>query len=305
PRSTVEEVYAQIIQDLTDAIAAFGSASQPPGGPQHKSHLKLASALAIRAKVALVMQDYVTAANFAKQVIDLGQFSLMRREEYQEGFNDLSNTEWIWGAYVQDDQGDTFGSYFGQISWDGNTTYVRGTPKRINSALYDALSPTDVRKTLWEPEPNAINFPLPLSTYSRSPYMSRKFSIRALPTIGDVPYIRLAEMYLIMAESYARTPGKETDAQQILHTYVTSRDPDYVISTNTGQDLIDEIMFHRRIEFWAEGLRWFDLKRLNLPLNRSVVPNYVPASAGGLLEVPAGSNLWQFVIPIGEIQANP
>ena len=64
-------------------------------------------------------------------------------------------------------------------------------------------------------------------------------------------------------------------------------------------------MLHRRVELWAEGHRWFDLKRLNLPLDRTVVPNYVPASSGGLMQVPAGSNLWEFVIPISEIQANP
>jgi len=305
PRSTVEEVYTQIIKDLADAVTAFGSASQPPAGPQKKSHLTLAAALAIRARVALVMQDYVNAAAYAKQVVDLGEHSLMTNAQYQGGFNDLSNPEWIWGAYVQDDQGDTFGSYFGQISWDGNTTYVRGTPKRINSALYAQITATDVRKKMWEPSPNTTNFPLPASNYSRSPYMSRKFGIRALPTIGDVPYIRLAEMYLIMAEAYARTPGKEPEARQALYTLAVNRDPGYTLSTNSGQALIDEIMFHRRVDFWAEGLRWFDLKRLNLPLDRTVVPNFVPASAGGLMQVPAGSNLWEFVIPISEIQANP
>jgi hypothetical protein len=305
PRSTVEEVYTQIKKDLADAVTAFGTASAPPSGPQLKSHLSLKAALAIRARVALTTQDYVNAAAFAKQVVDLGGSSLMSNTLYQAGFNDLSNPEWLWGAYVQDDQGDTFGSYFGQISWDGNTTYVRGTPKRINSALYAQITATDVRKKMWEPAPTAANFPLPASNYSRSPYMSRKFKVRTAPTIGDVPYIRLAEMYLIMAEAYAKTPGKEVEARQALYTLAVNRDPSYVLSTNSGQALIDEIMFHRRVEFWAEGLRWFDLKRLNLPLDRTVVPNYVSASGGGTLQIPAGSNLWQFAIPIAEIQANP
>lgn len=305
PRSTVEEVYTQIKKDLADAIAAFATASAPPSGPQTKSHLNVRAAWAIRARVALTMQDYVNAAAYAKQVIDLGGHSLMSNAQYQAGFNDLSNPEWIWGAYVQDDQGDTFGSYFGQISWNGNTTYVRGVPKRINSALYTQITATDVRKRMWEPSPNSTNFPLPASNFTHSPYMSRKFAIRALPTIGDVPYIRLAEMYLIMAEAYARTPGKEAEARQALYTLAVNRDPSYVLSTNSGQALINEILFHRRVEFWGEGLRFYDLKRLNLPLDRTAVPNYVPASAGGTMQIPAGSNLWEFVIPISEIQANP
>lgn len=299
PRSTVEEVYTQINKDLTDAIATFAGAAST-----YKSHLNIKSAYAIRARVALTMQDYVNAAAYAQQVISLGGHSLMTNVEYKSGFNDISNPEWIWGAYVQDDQGDTFGSYFGQISWNGNTTYVRGTPKRINSALYALISPTDVRKTLWEPVPNAINFPLPASNFTRSPYMSRKFSIRNLPTIGDVPYIRLAEMYLIIAEANANIPGKEVQARQALYTLQVNRDPAYVLSTNSGAALLQEIYITRRVEFWAEGLRWFDLKRRNEALDRTVVPNYVSSVGGGVLQVPAGSPLWQFVIPISELQGN-
>ena len=135
--------------------------------------------------------------------------------------------------------------------------------------------------------------------------MSRKFKTRKTPTIGDIPYIRLAEMYLILAEAYAKTPGKETDAQNTLYTLAHNRDASYVLSTNTGQALIDEILIQRRVELWGEGFRFYDLKRLNLPLDRTVVPNFVSASVGGVMQVAAGDNKWQFAIPIAELQANP
>lgn len=308
PRSTVEEVYTQINKDLTDAITNFGTASLPPipsNSPAFKSHLSLYAAYAIRARVALTMQNYVNAAADAKKVVDLGGYSLMTNAQYQAGFNDLTNPEWIWGAFVQDDQGDTFGSYMGQISYNGNTSYIRGVPKLINSALYNMIAATDVRKKMWEPAPTTANFPLPTTSFARVPYMSRKFSIRNLPTIGDVAYIRLAEMYLIMAEAYAKTPGKEVEARAALFTLAKNRDPNYILSVNVGQALIDEIMMHRRVDFWAEGFRFYDLKRLNQDLDRTVVPNYTSASGGGTLQVPAGSNLWVFAIPIDEIQANP
>lgn len=305
PRSTVEEVYTQIDKDLADAITVFATATPPPSLISIKSHLNLKSAYALRARIALVKQDYVNAAAYAQQVITLGGHSLMSNAQYQAGFNDITNPEWIWGAYVQDDQGDTFGSYFGQISYNGNTSYIRGVPKRINSALYGQITATDVRKKMWEPAPTATNFPLPAANFSRSAFMSRKFSIRNLPTIGDVPYIRLAEMYLIIAEANANIPGNEVQARQALFTLQVNRDPSYVLSTNSGAALINEILISRRVEFWGEGFRWFDLKRLDQPLNRSIVPNYVSATGGGTLQVPAGSPLWQFVIPIAELQANP
>lgn len=301
PRSTVEQVYTQINKDLDEAMTLFATASTAP----NKSHLSIRSARALKARVALTMQDYATAATFAKLVIDAGGVSLMSNADYQAGFNNINNAEWIWGAFVQSDQGDTFGSYFAQISWDGNTTYIRGRPKRINSALYNLITATDVRKKMWEPAPTTANFPLPLSTYIREPYMSRKFKTRETPTIGDVPYIRLAEMYLILAEAYAKTPGKELDAKNALFTLAKNRDASYTLSANTGQALIDEILVQRRVEFWGEGFRFYDLKRLNQPLDRTVVPNFVSAAVGGVMQIPAGDSRWEFVIPIAELQANP
>jgi hypothetical protein len=86
--------------------------------------------------------------------------------------------------------------------------------------------------------------------------------------VGDFPFMRLAEMYLIAAEAYARS-GNDTEAKKYLTAFAIKRDPSYTESTKTGAALAEEIMNHRRIELWGEGFRWFDLKRLNLPCNRN------------------------------------
>lgn len=303
PRSTVKDVYTQIISDLENSIAEFNKGVSPAD----KSHFSINAAKAIRARVALTMQDYPTAITFANEVISSGKFSLMSPTLYKAGFNDASNPEWIWAAIIIPDQGDTFGSYFAQISWNGNTSYIRGVPKRINSALYALIPDNDVRKTMWEPAPNATNFPLPASTYARATYMSRKFKTKdQANTLGDVPYIRLSEMYLIVAEAQARkTPADEAAARQALLDFEKTRNPDAVLSASSGQTLIDEVLVQKRVEYWGEGFRFFDLKRLNQPLDRTVVPNYVSASVADLMKVPAGDPRWQWAIPLGEIQSNP
>src|SRR5690606_21133411 len=120
--------------------------------------------------------------------------------------------------------------------------------------------------------------------------------------IGDVPLMRAGEMYLIEAEALARLGGRDADAAQALYTLAVNRDPAYTLTTNTGQALIDEIMIQRRVELWGEGFRFYDLKRLNLPLDRTGA-NHSSAVAS-TLEVPAGDKTWEFLIPRTELNSN-
>jgi hypothetical protein len=114
-------------------------------------------------------------------------------------------------------------------------------------------------------------------------------------------------MYLILAEALSNTAGRVADAKAALFTLAKNRNPNYTLSANTGQALTDEILIQRRVELWGEGFRFFDLKRLNQPLDRTKVPNYVSAAVGGVLQIdlPSTDNRWQFAIPIEELQANP
>jgi hypothetical protein len=114
--------------------------------------------------------------------------------------------------------------------------------------------------------------------------------------------MRAAEMYLIEAEALARD-GQVGAAQDVLFECASARDSQYTKSTNIGQALIDEIMIQRRVELWGEGFRFYDLKRLNLALNRTGA-NHVSTVINGKFEEPAGTNNWQFKIPISELNAN-
>lgn len=300
PRSTVSEVYAAIIKDLDDAMAFNITARS------NKSQVNLHVTWGLRARVALTMQDYENAILYAKKVIDSGLYPLMNQENYLKGFNDATSlSEFIWATMPTQDQDDAFGSFFAQIAYNANTSFMRANPKRINQALYDQIPETDVRKSLWEPSPNAENFPLPLASFNRQPYMSRKFSIKAPGgSLGDVPLMRTAEMYLILAEAYASS-ARDGLAQEALFELTKVRDLSAEKSTKTGSSLLSEIWINRRVELWGEGFRYLDLKRLNQPLDRTVVPNYVGGSVNNFMSVPAGDDQWQFFFPRAELDANP
>ncbi|WP_421941904.1 RagB/SusD family nutrient uptake outer membrane protein [Pedobacter sp.] len=302
PRVSVEQVYTQIISDLDKAIALNLTSKL------NKTHADVWVAKGLRARVALTMQDYPNAIKYAKEVIDGGRYPLMSQADYQSGFNNNNLSEFMWCAMPTTEQGDTFGSFYAQIAYNANTTYMRGTPKMINKALYDQIGTNDVRKKMWEPSPTAANFPLPTTAFTRRAYMSRKFSVKTVgdPSLGDTPWMRSAEMHLILAEAYARS-GQTALAQAALFALVSKRDLTAVQSTKTGTALVDEIMVNRRVELWGEGFRYLDLKRLNLPLDRTIanVPNYVSTSVAEVTTIPAGDPRFLFLIPRDELNANP
>ena len=300
PMSTVAEVYAQAIADLDAAINLLSDRSNSYLNYTSKTDITGATANGIRARVALVMQDWDGAKRYADAAIAAGSSRLMNQEQYQDGFNDTSNPEWMWGFEMIPDQTLYFYGYMAYMSWNFNSTNIRGCPKCINSKLYDLIPDTDVRKGLFDPTGTA--WELPLSSYEHFPYMNRKFAVKDYSSsVADANYMRLGEMYLIAAEAAANM-GNDAAAQQYLFDLNTTRDDGYTMSTKTGADLLEEIYNYRRIELWGEGHRFLDLKRLNRDLDRTGA-NHDPA-VSVTMQVPAGDIRWIFAVPQEEIDAN-
>ncbi len=301
-RNTVEEVYTEINRDLDDAMIALATYART-----NKSNININVAKGIKARVALTMSNWPMAIAMAQEA--RAGFDLMNQETYANGFRieSESNSEFIWASQIVADQNDTFGSYGAYMSRNFSSSAIRGNPRSINSSLYDLISDTDVRKTLWDPTGEHENLPAGitlLESFQKYPYTSQKFiAVGSGDSRVDVPHMRAAEMYLIEAEAYARN-GEDGLAAQALFDLITTRDDAYTLSSNTGTSLIDEIMIHRRIELWGEGFRFLDLKRLDLPLDRTGA-NHNEVLAGNVLEVPKGDPRWVWLIPIEEINANP
>lgn len=293
PRNTVEEVYTQINKDLDDAISLLS----PITTRASKSQLNVNVAKGVKARVALVQQNWAVAAQMASEARQ--GTSLMSNTQYLEGFSDTGNPEWIWGVDHRDDQPTYFYSFYAYLG-NFSSTNTRGNPKAIFSKLFAMISQTDIRKQLWDSTGKNSSFPL-VAGGTRKPYMTRKFLLtNPGNSNGDLVFMRTAEMYLIEAEALARMGTKDVEARQALFTLANKRDPNYVLSLNSGQNLIDEILIQRRIELWAEGFRFYDLKRLNMALDRTG-GNHDNSLAVKMNEA-AGTNEWIFLIPKAEIE---
>jgi len=297
PRSSVKVVYAQINSDLDNAINLLNGYVRT-----NKSHLDKSVALGLKARVALTQQDWNTAATVAAAA--RSSYSLMDSTQYMSGFNDYKNPEWMWGSHQQENQTTYFTSFFAYMSCNFPAQNIIISPRAMQDTLYMQIAKSDVRWQLWDSTGANKNFPVPVDASgkevgTRVKFMQRKFKVQNPEmSIGDVPLMRASEMYLIEAEAYARM-GNNAASTNALYQLAKKRNSAYVLSTATGSNLINEILIQRRIELWGEGFRFYDLKRLNLPLDRhrhTFLPSYQKS-------VPAGDAQWQFVIPQAEIDA--
>lgn len=298
-RNTVEEVYQKANTDIDQAIELLKDYEA-----ENINHFSLEVAYGIKARMALAQQNWPVAAKYATLAIQTAEANgrkLQSGEKLLKGFVDhKENKEWMWASIMYDDQTIYFYSFFAFMSWNFNASNVRQNPKCILDHLYAKISPTDIRSKWWDPTGKEEG---PSKSFATYKYQNRKFTAKSPDTpVGDVVYMRLAEMYLIKAEAEARS-HKEAEAKQTLFELLTTRDPKYKLSTNTGDALVEEILTQRRIELWGEGFRFTDLKRLNMNLDRRN-SNHDEAVCQ-VTYVPAGDKRWEFVISQTEIDANP
>ena len=245
--SSLSELYNFILEDLNYALQFT------PENRINKSYVNLSVVFAISARVHQVMGNWQEAASNANSAKKHFEFNAI---EFNQGFDDMNNSEWIWAMPQQLDQSNYFDiapHSFTDINSDG---YGSAYWNRDFVALF---SDTDVRNTFtnqFEGE-EEIRF----NTWSSSKF---KFDFTS-----DIPIIRSGEMQLIEAEAKARL-GDETEAANLLFELQKNRDVNAIPSGNIGESLIDEILVERRKELYGEmGVEWYDAKRLRLGISRT------------------------------------
>ncbi|MDE5750548.1 MAG: RagB/SusD family nutrient uptake outer membrane protein [Duncaniella sp.] len=82
-----------------------------------------------------------------------------------------------------------------------------------------------------------------------------------------LPLMRVEEMHFISIESAAHLNAAEGKAaiENFMKTY---RYPTYTCKVSSTDDVVEEIVFQKRVEFWGEGQTLWDIKRLDYPVTR-------------------------------------
>lgn len=285
-RNTVGFVLEQAGKDLEKAVELLGAGYERPS----KNYIDVHVANGFLARYYLLTQQWEKAADAAKAARE--GFTIMGKEDLYTGFNDINNSEWMWGFKHTTETQTSYASFFSWMDAGGTGYGGLWGAVTIDKKLYDQIPASDYRKKLFTGPAGDNTLP----RNAGKPYANVKFSSRA-NWLNDYLYMRASEMVLIEAEAYAHL-NQGGKAAEVLKELMSKRDP----SWNMSSVMVEDVYLQRRIELWGEGFTYFDLKRLNKGIDRNYEGNNYPA--GYALTVPAHSVLWTYQIPLTEIQEN-
>lgn len=305
--SPAAAIYDQVIQDLTAAEAL--PASYDPGNGRGRA--TSGAAKAILAKVYLTLEQWENCAAKCKEVINSNQYALW--EDFADVFklSSRGGKEAIFSVGF----GDAGGAI---IFWEVGQFNVRLLPPQLSvegvqnsqgwqvptQDLYDKYDLDDRRRAVTYI--TEINNPNGTVTDIK-PYIQKYWDRAAEPqgngSANDYPVIRYADVLLMYAEAENEI-GNSAEA----HTYINMvrkrarfdgvedlpTVPDY--ENLSKEDFRAAVLNERRLEFVAEGQRWFDLVRTH------TLETLVPLAKPGI--TPAQKH-YLYPVPQREIDLNP
>ena len=305
PRATRDEMKNFIEEDLNKAEEYIVNLTNTNG----KTLPDLACVYGLKARLYMWLEDYAKAQEYARKAISSSTVGPMSQEQCLNTTTGFNVTDpWMWGAQMttEDDVVQT-----GIINWTSHVSdestfgYCGPSTDLYNVAdknFYERISNTDFRKLEFKaPEGSPLADKVSYVNKAYAADFADYTMVKFRPGNGNAddymtggatayPIMRVEEMYFIEAEAAAHQNAAQ--GQTLINEFMkTYRDPQYN-TTKTGDELIEEIVFQKRVELVGEGQTFFDIKRLNLPVTRGYEgTNFIATARFNTKGRPAWMNL--------------
>lgn len=247
PRSTLKDTYDQIIKDFTTALPLLTK-------DENDGYINYWAALALRARAYLYYGENSSAQKDADEVINDGPYSLYDKENYVKVWEQEFTSESLFELKTTANynaQRNSVGYYCDSEGY-AECAFVEDG----ELYLYLKTHPNDVRSKLIKDQSSGSE-----AGMYPAKYPGREGNIY----VNNPKIIRLSDVYLIAAESALKNGA---DASGYINKLRKERIDEYVdVNTVT----LDDILFERRIELFAENSMAFDYWRNK----RSIINPYV------------------------------
>lgn len=326
-RAPKEAMAAFVLADLDKAEALFEGYTPATG-----RYPGTAVVYGLKARMYLAMEDYANAATYARKAIDASGKTPLTEDQWHDpamAFCDAAgNNSWMWYYNISGNNMGNLCNPTGFLAGEADWGYNSLTQMAIHKWLYDRMNRSDFRKRSFI-DPDREAYPASYYEWSSESYLKaypfedqpdyKSFKIRCKAgdwetySIGgavDWPMMRVEEMYLIEAEAVGMTQGETAGIAKLEEFMKTYRDPEYSYAkaaATFGEGFVknfqEEVLFQKRVEFWGEGVGFFDAKRIR-PGMITWYPGSNVIHSTMQYVVEEASPYWTFVIPNNEIENN-
>ena len=270
-------------------------------------------------------EAYRKAAEYARKVIDESGKTPLTQSQWEDpvnGFNNgASNNAWIWGVTVSSENLNNLLTFISHMSAEAAWGYGRYAQFGVASALYDQIPDADFRKHSWlDPQRTEYyDYKFAGTQADRNDFLNGSQGAKSYVALkfrpaqgecndfnignaGDYCFMRIEEMYFIEMEAKANLDLAE--GVKLLKDFMTKyRYSSYNRNPSSWEDFKTEYMLQKRIEFWGEGLLFYDYKRLDVGINRAFAGSNHP-SVFRLAATDGRSPQWNIVVTRVEFQSN-
>lgn len=258
-RSTVAEVYTQVVKDLTEAISSNALATETEPG-----YVSVWGAKAILSRVYLNMGDYANALSVAEDIIKNSGAVLWTRDQYLKAWDASTpnESEFLFRLNVAGSTDNNDLNGIGNLQQRDGYKEMVATKKFVDMLTSD---PKDVRNDMFLPAKAEKE----VAVYGTNKVFLNKLRGQGgnLRNVTIVPIIRLSEVYLTAAECAFRNNDK-TKAVEYLNDLVKNRTTTVASLATVDNITRERILIERRKELIGEGQRYFDALRNNETITR-------------------------------------
>ncbi len=295
-RSTIQEIYNHIIEDLTNAVSGL-----PEDNSDNRFRGSVAAAYSMLARVYLYMGDYTNAAQNAQLALDNGPNEVL-------DYTVMSSRADIPHIITRSDV------IFARLPIDPILQYYP------TLSFLRSFDTTDLRLNFFYKSFSDYNF----LTRGQARYCSGTSSVFAYPGNWGTS---VPEMRLILAEAAARANDLPEACDQ-LDLLRQKRFPEFIIDSirydsdgttpldtaffyeyekfesTVQEEVLQKVLTERTFELAFCGFRWFDMRRLDAEGRMETVYRY-DGEGNIVATLPAGSNKYTLQIPTRIMYFNP
>lgn len=285
-RPTVKATFEDINADLKEAKNLI------PGSFDNNTRITRNAVSAMQARVALYEKNWADAVTYASEAI--AAEPLAAKNDFDKIWTDKAQAEIIWQLARVPGDGQIGAAFFRQT---GGIVLYAPAFKLLD--LFDRDNDIRFASYITYDQARQDN-----SGGKKSAYLIKKYDggDSRYPGLENIKLFRTGEMYLIKAEAELEQNAGTTAAAKDLNDLRKARIYNYTDQAFADkQTLLNAIYNERYKELAYEGHRFFDLKRRNLPVERSAQD---AINASGAVKLLPTAAQYCFPLPANELLVN-